>query len=147
MAILNEKYDTGRLGLSDDEVHAELVSIANAARARYPGEHNVYFYMQTPQEIHREQVLMAIRLATSIICYHHDPDWNKYAAEYMFPRPLTAREPKFNGTEEQQAARALTQAEWDAIFAAQKERMARAKVIPHVCTDEDGFSYSHIQWN
>ena len=110
------KYETGRLGMSEPEISAEMESLRQLIMTRDPeaqANRIAYFYLHTPQEIHRVAVLNAMRMATSCLVYRDFGGWLERRVAYM--RPYNVRcnvpDPKFLGTEEQQQAHALTVAE------------------------------------
>lgn len=146
------KYDTGKLGLSEPEIMAELDSIRQTVMARdeAAAARNVaFFYLQTPQEVHRLNVLDAMRMANACIIYNHFGEWLERKADFTQPYSVTfnVSDPKFLGTEEQRAAHALSDEELASIWAAQCERVGKAKIIYNVVgDDEDGSPLHGVRW-
>ena len=136
------KYETGRIGMSDPEIVAEVEQRKKDICARDPEAQRTgiaYFYLQTPQEIHRDAVISAMKVANSCLS----------RGRFNFMTPLQPA----NGsnvpplTEEQKQAYFLTEQELDAIYAAQSERFKKAKVVDGGVTDPDGgFRYKKIVW-
>lgn len=150
-------FKTGKLGLSRDEIKQERDAIHAAMCKRHDLDPNScdsmcgtgHFY--TPSEIHRNSVLDAIDMANSCLCYGYGKDyWNKYASEYQSQELWSYRygEPvnKYGYNKTQNGAYHLTKAETDAIWTAQKERIAKATILYNVHTDYEGVSYNSIQW-
>ena len=145
-------YETGRLGLSEPEIEAEREALKaavcqrdkEAARMGVP-----YFYLKTPQEIHRGHVLDAMSMATSCLVYRDFGGWQKQKLSFQQPwAPLcNVRDPKFLGSDEQRDAWPLTEKELDAIWHAQSERLARATIAHGVISaEEEGGPYHGIKW-
>ena len=112
---LHPKYDTGKLGLSRDEINAETIQIENAICARSVDEDGnhpniAYTWFCTPQEKHRLRVLDAMEMANSCLCYGYG--WEKYGSEFLLSDD--SRNPKI--TEELRYAYALTLEELDAVY-------------------------------
>jgi hypothetical protein len=145
-------YKTGRLGLSTPEIEAEMEEIRQSVIKRDPEatRHGLaYFYLHTPQEIHRTSVLNAMRMATSCLVYQDKAGWT--ASRLRFSRPYASpvrfTEPKYEGTAEQRAANTLSDAELDAIYEAQSERLKQATVIYNVVSpEEDGGPVHGVRW-
>jgi len=135
----------GKVGLSDPEIKKESGEIEYAVQERNPGVSIAYFYLQTPQEIHRLAALDAMSMAISLYCYNDLKSWNHYAARFMLPLEQ-AKDPRFAMSREQMDAHALSEAELKAIYEAQVDRMKKATIVPNVHTDEDRFSYNGINW-
>lgn len=141
------KYETGKLGLSDPEIEKERTEIDEPIKKKH-GVPVAYFYLKTPQEIHRENVLDAMRMAISCITYGNWAHWDKYRAQFTGPMPeCNVPDPKFLGTEEQRAAWSLTDEEFDAVFKAQRERLSKATIVRNlVPPEEDGGPLHGIKW-
>lgn len=143
---LHPKYDTGKLGLSYDEIKAETIQIENAICARSVDEdgnhpHIAYTWFCTPQEEHRLRVLDAMEMANSCLCYGYG--WEKYGSEFL----LSNRTDNPKISEELKQAHALTLEEIDAVYKAQQERLSHANIRTNVFTDEEGCSYNSIDWD
>jgi hypothetical protein len=146
------KYETGRLGMSEPEISAEMESLLQLIMTRDPeaqANRIAYFYLHTPQEIHRVAVLNAMRMATSCLVYRDFGGWLERRVAYM--RPYSVRcnvpDPKFLGSEEQRQAHALSVAELDAIWHAQSERLQKAAVVRNVVgPEEEGGPYHGVRW-
>lgn len=156
---LHPLYETGPLGLTDDEIHKEQSELERAVIKKHPKltiswrgsngrvSHTAYTYLWTPEAIHRNMVLWAMSMANSIIIYGGS-NWGMYYANYTSPdRNSPNGDPKFWRTEAQLEAKALTDKEMDAIFKAQKERLSRATIYQNVHTDYEGCSYNSVDWN
>jgi len=144
-------YDMGKLGLSGPEIEAEKDSIRAAVMERDPeakANNIAYTYLQTPEEIHRLRILTAMETANSCLCYDRlGGSWPTYSSPFLLPNTCyNSKEPRFNPSDVQRQAHALSIEELDAIFNAQRHRMLSAKVVPAGVTDEDGFSYRKIVW-
>lgn len=145
------KYETGRVGMSDPEIEAEVEQRKKDICARDPEAQRMgiaYFYLQTPQEIHRDAVISAMKMANTCLCYNDFHGWLS-RGRFIFMKPLQPA----NGsnvpplTEEQKQAYVLSEQELDAIYAAQSERFKKAKVVDGGVTDPDGgFRYNKIIW-
>lgn len=143
---LHPKYDTGKLGLSRDEIKAEGRKIEDAICARSVDENGnhpdiAYAWFRTPQEAHRLRVLEAMRMANCCLCYGYG--WEKYGSEFLLPDDTS--NPKIS--EELKQARALTLEEIDAVYKAQEERISHANIRKNVFTDDEGCSYNSIDWD
>lgn len=145
------KYETGRIGMSGPEIEAEVEQRKKDICARDPEAQKSgvpYFYLQTPQEIHRDAVISAMKMANSCLCYNDFHGWLS-RGRFTFMKPLQpangAKVPPL--TEEQKQAYVLTEQELDRIYAAQSERIKKAKVVDSGVTDPDGaFRYKGIKW-
>lgn len=152
MATIETKYETGKLGLSEPEIVSELEEIRRNVMSRdevAKARGVAYFYLQTPQEAHRINVLDAMRMANSCIIYGHFGEWLERKADFTQPYSVTfnVSDPKFLGTEELRAAHALTEDELNRIWAAQCQRVAKAKVIHNVLgPEEEGGPYHGVRW-
>ena len=146
------KYETGRLGMSEPEISAEMESLRQLIMTRDPdaqANRIAYFYLHTPQEVHRVAVLNAMRMATSCLVYRDFGGWLERRVAYMRPYNVSFNvpDPKFLGTEEQQQAHALSAAELDAIWHAQSERLQKATVVRNVVgPEEEGGPYHGVRW-
>lgn len=143
---LHPKYDTGKLGLSDDEIKAEGIKINEGICARSvdeDGNHpdTPFIWLQTPQEVHRLNVLAAMRMANCCLCYGYG--WERYSGDYLLP--YDTRNPKVS--EELRQAHALTLEELDAVYKGQQERISHANIKTNVFTDDEGCSYNSIEWD
>ena len=140
-------YEIGKIGLSDPEIEEETQSTRQAVIAR-SGEEWDYFYLKTPQEIHRSAVLAAMRMANSCIIYNNFGGWEHQKSKFTEPWDTRgAREPKYEGTEEQRKAYALTYAELSSIWSAQCARIAKARIYRNVIPDtEEGGPYHGVRW-
>ena len=142
--------ELGKLGLSDPEIEKETDEIEARAKARDPQADFAYFYLQTPQEIHRLYALQAMRMVNCLYCYNDLMSWGRYETEYNYPRPMYSaspdRDPKYIGTDEQRAARALSREETRVIYDAQVARMKKATIVHNIHVDDDGFHYNGIRW-
>lgn len=144
-------YELGKVGMSDPEIAAEVEQRKKDICARDPEAQKSgvpYFYLQTPQEIHRDAVIAAMKMANSCICYNNFNGWLS-RARFTFMKPIQPA----NGsnvpplTEEQKQAYVLTEQELDRIYAAQSERFKTARVVDGGVTDPDGdFRYKKIIW-
>jgi hypothetical protein len=88
-------------------------------------------------------------MATSCLVYQDREGWT--ASRLRFIRPYTSpvrfTEPKYEGTAEQRAANTLSDAELDAIYEAQSERLKQATVIYNaVPPEEDGGPIHGVRW-
>ena len=143
---LHPKYDTGKLGLSSDEIKAEYIQIKEAICARSvdeDGNHpdTPFVWFQTPQENHRLRVLDAMEMANCCLCYGYG--WERYSADYLIP--YDTGNPKVS--DELRQAHALTPEEIDAVYKAQQERISHAVIRHNVHTDSEGCSYNSIDWD
>ena len=143
---LHPKYETGKLGLSDDEIKAEKKRIEEAICARSVDEDGsrpgfAYSWFRTPQEDHRLRVLDAMDMANSCICYGYG--WDRHSSDYLLPN--NTDNPKTS--EELKQAHALTLEEIDAVYKAQQERISHANIRKNVFTDSEGCSYNSIEWD
>lgn len=143
---LHPKYDTGKLGLSDDEIKAEKIQIEEAICARSVDDDGnrpgfAYTWFHTPQEEHRLRVLDAMDMANCCLCYGYG--WEKYGSDYLLPN--STDNPKIS--EELKRAHALTLEEVDAVYRAQQERISHADIRKNVFTDSEGCSYNSIEWD
>ena len=154
---MKHNFKTGRLGLSTPEIEAEMrdLHVAMCQRRNLDPEdsssHVGTGHFHTPTEIHREQVLWAMRMANSVLCYDGGKDnWATYATEYhhqhLWRTDGLGHVRKFGYNKVQNEAYALSEEETDAIWTAQKARMSRATVLHNVGTDSEGCSYNSIQW-
>lgn len=152
MATIDTKYEPGKLGLSDPEIVSELEEIRRNVMSRdevAAARGIAYFYLQTPQEAHRINVLNAMRMANSCLVYRHFGEWCVRKSDFMQPYRISCNvsDPKFLGTEELRAAHALTDSELSLIWAAQCKRVAKAKVIYNVVgPEEDGGPLHGVRW-
>lgn len=143
---LHPKYDTGKLGLSCDEIKVERNQIEEAICARSVDEDGnhpdiAYSWFRTPQEVHRLRVLDAMDMANCCLCYGYG--WNKYSSDYLLSNRTDS--PKIG--EELKQAYALTLEELDAVYKAQQERISHAEIRRNVHTDSEGCSYNSIVWD
>lgn len=148
---MSNKFETGRIGMSDPEIEAEVEQRKKEICARDPEARQSgvpYYYLQTPQEIHRDAVIGAMKMANTYLCYNDFNGWLS-RGRFLFMKPLQPA----NGanvhplSEEQKQAHALDEQELDRIYAAQSERFKKAKVVDSGVTDEDGgFRYKGIKW-
>ena len=156
---LHPLYETGPLGLTDEEIEKEQHELERAVIKKHPKltiswrgsngrvDHTAYIYLWTPESIHRNQVLYAMSMANSIIIYG-GKDWGRYYTNYTTPDTNSPNgDPRFNRSEAQLKAYALTDKEMDAIFKAQQQRLARATIHYNVHTDYEGCSYNSVDWN
>ena len=154
---MKHNFKTGRLGLSGPEIEAEMQNIFEAMCQRRnldpedSGSQVGTGHFRTPTEIHREQVLWAMRMANSVICYDGGKDnWDTYATEYrhqhLWREDGLGHVRKFGYNKVQDEAYALSEEETDAIWTEQKARMSRATVLHNVGTDSEGCSYNSIKW-
>lgn len=143
---LHPKYETGKLGLSRDEIKAEKNQIEEAICARSVDEDGnhpgiAYTWFCTPQEAHRLRVLDAMEMANCCLCY--GDGWNKHSSDFLLPNRTD--NPKIS--EELKQAHALTLEEIDAVYKAQQERISHANIRKNVFTDDEGCSYNAIEWD
>ncbi len=144
-------YETGKLGLTGPEIDLELDKLSAAATSRNGGEFCGSGVFRTPGEIHRERVLWAMRLANSILIYDGcKAVWEGYAARYrtesLFTLRYGAPDETHGYTAEQDSANRLSQQETDAIWDAQRARVAKATILRNVGTDSESSSYNGIIW-
>lgn len=145
-------YETGKLGLSSPEIDAEVDSMTKRVTARDPEATRTgiaYFYLKTPQEIHRSRVLDAMKMAISCLVYRNFGAWQQQKAAFQQPwAPLcNVKDPKYLGTQEQHAAWPLTEKELDALWRAQAERLSGATIVHNVLSGrEEGGPYHGIKW-
>ena len=153
---MNHIFKTGRLGLSTPEIEKERKELFQAMcrrRGLDPDDSSSKtgtgrFY--TPTELHREQVLWAMSMANTVLCYHGTKeDWDKHALTYQTQelwhhdgRGLTR---KFGYNKVQNEAYALTATETDRIWEAQKERWSKATTVPNVVDDTEG-TLNGVRW-
>ena len=143
---LHPKYDTGKLGLSDDEIKAEKKRIEEAICARSVDDDGnrpgfAYTWFRTPQEVHRLRVLDAMSMANCCLCYGYG--WDRHSSDFLLPNRTD--NPKIS--EELKQAHALTLEEIDAVYRAQQERISHANIRKNVFTDSEGCSYNSIEWD
>lgn len=143
---LHPKYETGKLGLSRDELKAERGKIEDAICARSVDEDGnhpniAYTWLCTPQEVHRLRVIDAMEMANCCLCYGYG--WERYGSNYLLSDNTT--NPKIS--EELKQAHALTLEEVDAVYKAQEERISHANIKTNVFTDDEGCSYNSIDWD
>lgn len=151
--------ETGKLGLSSQEVDQERSKIIKAVLTRAgitpgktvgPCDMTGHHTERTPQEIHRGAVLDAITMANCLLCYGQWADWDRHAAGYQTQQIWSTRgygpTQTYGYSQEQNDAYHLTKQECDQIWHAQRERMKSAKVLTGVHTDPDGASYNAIIW-
>ena len=144
-------YETGKLGLTGPEIDRELDQLEKAASGRNGGEFCGSGRFRTPEEIHRERVLWAMRMANSILIYDGDKaDWEEYATRYrtesLFTRRYGEPDETHGYTKEQDSANRLSQEETDAIWDAQRARVAKARILRNVGTDAESSAYNGIIW-
>jgi hypothetical protein len=151
-------FKTGRLGLSDPEIDREMAEIHAAMCARHNLDPNDcssktgtgHFY--TPTEIHRKQVLWAMKMANSVLAYSGTKErWDqhhawKFQSNQLWQHDGLGTVRKFGFNKVQNEAYALTALETDKVWEAQKARMAKATVLHHVHTGADNESYNAIKW-
>jgi hypothetical protein len=138
--------------MSEPEISAEMESLRQLIMTRDPeaqANRIAYFYLHTPQEVHRVAVLNAMRMATSCLVYRDFGGWLERRVAYM--RPYSVRcnvpDPKFLGTEEQREAHALSEDELNAVWHAQSERLKQATVVRNaVGPEEEGGPYHGVRW-
>ena len=153
---MSHNFKTGRLGLSTQEIEKELKELFQAMcrrRGLDPDDCGSkigtgHFY--TPTELHREQVLWAMSMANSILCYGGTKEqWNrhawKYQAQEVWQRDGLGLTRKFGYNKVQNEAYALTAIETDKIWEAQKERMSKATIVPYVVDDEEE-TLNGVRW-
>jgi hypothetical protein len=137
---LHPIYETGSIGLTDKEKEAEEKVLRDAIQKRMKTRDIIQFKHQTPQEIHRFRVISAMKMADSCIVYGMEYAWEgQYSKQYQ--QPLS-----FKTEKEKRDAYALTKEECDAIFKAQKERLAKASIIRNAATDAEEVSYNSVIW-
>lgn len=149
-------FKPGKLGLSDPEINKERNDIFLAMckrRGLDPNDGNSkigtgHFY--TPTEIHREQVLWAMSMANSVLCYGgKKDDWNKHAWKYQaqsaWEHDGLGNTRKYGYNKVQNEAYSLTAIETDAIWDAQVERMRKATIVPCIINDNEGTIHG-IRW-
>lgn len=145
-------YETGRLGMSTPEIEEETEAIRQAVMARDSdaARHGVaYFYLHTPQEIHRVAVLKAMRMAISCLVYRDLCGWLSRKSAYTRPYEVLCRvsDAKYLGTQEQRDAHALSEHELNLIWAAQAKRVGQARVVENaVPGSEDGGPLNGVRW-
>ena len=138
---LHPIYETGSIGLTDKEKEAEEKVLRDAIQKRMKTRDIIQFKHQTPQEIHRFRVIDAMKMADSCIVYGVESAWeDQYSKQYQQPLHFKT-EPKVK-----RDAFALTKEECDAIFKAQKERLAKASIIRNAATDAEEVSYNSVIW-
>lgn len=145
------QYDTGRLGMSDPEIDAEMEGIRQAVISRETAAAHALaapFYLHTPQEIHRVSVLNAMRLASSCIVYRDYIGWKQGSARYAHPyiSPCGRTDPKYLGTAEQRDAYMLSDAELSSVWKAQSERLKSATVVENAVPASAGGPISGVIW-
>lgn len=153
---MSHNFKTGRLGLSTPEIEKERKELFQAMcrrRGLDPDDCSSkigtgHFY--TPTELHREQVLWAMSMANSILCYGGTKEqWNrhawKYQAQEVWQRDGLGLTRKFGYNKVQNEAYALTAIETDKIWEAQKERMSKATIVPYVVNDEEE-TLNGVRW-
>lgn len=149
---LNAKYETGRLGMSEPEIADEMEQLRQSVMSRDPeakAARIAYFYLRTPQEIHRAAVLDAMRMAITCLVNRDFGGWLNHKVNCTLPYDVRCNvpDPKFLGNDEQRNAHALTEAELNAIWSAQSERLQKATVVRNVIgPDEEGGPYHGIRW-
>lgn len=146
-AKLHPLYETGRLDLSPEEIGREENAINSDIRKRHPKTRFILFRNQTPQEIHRLRVLSAMRMAQSCLIYGETWKWEeRYSKDFtgiwFFGESI---KPYYRGTKVQREAYALTKAEVDAVFSAQKNMLSHYRVHQHVFTDSEGVTYNSLE--
>lgn len=145
-------YELGKLGLSLPEIDAEVDEITRIVTARDEEASRTgiaYFYLKTPQEIHRGRVLDAMKMALSCLTYNMFGAWLNRKLDFQKPWQPICRvtDPKFLGTPEQHAAWPLTEKELNAIWKAQASRLSKATIVHNVIPDtEEGGPYHGIKW-
>ena len=153
---MSHNFKTGRLGLSTPEIEKELKELFQAMcrrRGLDPDDCSSkigtgHFY--TPTELHREQVLWAMSMANSILCYGGTKEqWNrhawKYQAQEVWQRDGLGLTRKFGYNKVQNEAYALTAIETDNIWEAQKERLSKTTIVPYVVNDEEE-TLNGVRW-
>jgi len=146
------KYETGKLGLSGPEIEAERDAITAEVIKRDEEATRTgiaYFYLKTPQEIHRSRVLDAMKTVVNCLVNREFGAWQRHKAVFQHPWvPMcNVKDPKFLGTAEQQEAWMLDEKELDAIWNAQAERLSRATIVRNVVPDtEEGGPYHGVKW-
>ena len=143
---LHPNYETGKLGLSDDEIKAEKKRIEDAICARSvdeDGNHprSPFVWFRTPQEDHRLRVLDAMDMANCCLCYGYG--WENHSSDFL----LSNRTDNPKISEELRQAHALTLEEIDAVYRAQQERISHANIRKNVFTDSEGCPYNSIEWD
>ena len=152
METKTPKYETGRIGMSDPEIEKEMEELRQLIMTRDPeaqANRVAYFYLHTPQEVHRVAVLNAMRMANGCLINRDFGGWLEHRVAYMRPWHVggTVRDPKFLGTEEQRDAHALSEAELSAVWHAQSERLKKATVVHNVLgPEEEGGPYHGVIW-
>lgn len=140
---------TGKLGLSSDEIRAELEEINSAICRRNPSvcRSGIGFaHLATPGETHRRNVLRAMQMAISCIVYNDKAGWANYSLSFQQPMP-PANNPEYECSPEQKAAYPLSDAELSAVYAAQKLRISQGTVVRNLAEDDDGsFQYAGVRW-
>ena len=144
-------YETGKIGLTGPEIEAEMrehEEIVFARDEEAKANRIAYSYLCTPQEIHRLQVLRAMQMANSCLCY--DPfgrGWTNHTDCFRRPPRVVNTDPKYKCSAEQENAFILSEKELDNIFAAQQRRIREeATIVDTGITDEDGFRYRGFKW-
>ena len=137
--------------MSDPEIRSEVTRIEESVMARSETARKnrvAYFYLQTPEEIHRLSVLSAMNTAITCLLYRDFPGWLNARTEFSQPYSNGfAKDPMYLGTEEQRNAHALTDDELSAIWKAQGERLRQATIVRNVVPPgEDGGPLHGIQW-
>lgn len=146
------KYETGRIGMSAPEIDAEMEQLRQDIMSRDPeatANRIAYFYLHTPQEVHRVAVLNAMRMANSCLIYRDFGGWLERRVAFMQPYDVRCNvpDPKYLGTKEQQEAHVLSEAEVNAIWHAQAERLKKATVVHNVLgPEEEGGPYHGVRW-
>lgn len=149
-------FKTGKLGLSDQEIEKEKREMFVAMCNRHGLDPNDCSseigsgHLYTPTEIHREQVLWAMSMANSVLCYGGKrEDWLKHAWKFqsqsVWEHDGLGNLRKYGYNKVQNQAYSLTAMETDAIWEAQKERVSKATVFPHVVSDTEG-TLNGIRW-
>ena len=140
---------TGKLGLSSEEIKAELEEINSTICRRNPSVCHAgvgFAYLATPEETHRRNVLRAMQMAVSCIVYNDTAGWKMYSRRFTEPM-IPANNPAFECSDEQKAAHPLSDDELNAIYAAQKLRISQGTVVRNLAEDDDGnFRYAGVRW-
>ena len=154
---MERTFKTGKLGLSGPEIDKEMAEIHAAMCARHNLDPNDcgsktgtgHFY--TPTEIHRKQVLWAMKMANSVLAYSGTKEqWNRHAwkfqAQEVWQHDGLGTVRKFGFNKVQNEAYALTALETDKVWTEQQARMEKATVLHNVHTGADGEEYNAIKW-
>ena len=154
---MTRTFKTGRLGLSGPEIDREMAEIHAAMCARHnldPNDSGSKIgtgHFLTPTEIHRKQVLWAMKMANSVLAYSGTKEqWDrhhawKFQSQQLWKHDGLGTVRKFGFNKVQNEAYALTALETDKVWEAQKERISKATIMPNVVNDDEE-TLNGIRW-